>query len=238
MHSVHCHKSGCHSPHYSCTSPMDYNSHHSLHLRHTHSHPPLHQSHSCHQSLINPDCLTTPAPHSHTHTHISSALPCTHRKVLFSPVWHFRAVSLLLPGLFSRLWPFAACLLDPACLVISSLSATCPDHCIAPVDDSALPLCHLFSLLDSACLTSSCLSIKLQLDLTTLPLHYRRLRRLRSSGFISATQPNHGLHRPTPTSSPGRPVYWGVCSPVLWAVLSGTAVRWNSFQRLISFRAQ
>ncbi len=23
----------------------------------THSHPPLHQSHSCHQSLINPDCL-------------------------------------------------------------------------------------------------------------------------------------------------------------------------------------
>ncbi len=35
----------------------------------THSHPPLHQSHSCHQSLICPDCLTTPAPHSHTHTH-------------------------------------------------------------------------------------------------------------------------------------------------------------------------
>ncbi len=33
----------------------------------THSHPPLHQSHSCHQSLINPDCFTTPAPHSHTH---------------------------------------------------------------------------------------------------------------------------------------------------------------------------
>ncbi len=34
----------------------------------THSHPRLHQSHSCHQSLICPDCLTTPAPHSHTHT--------------------------------------------------------------------------------------------------------------------------------------------------------------------------
>ncbi len=33
----------------------------------THSHPPLHQSHSCHQSLINPDCFTTPASHSHTH---------------------------------------------------------------------------------------------------------------------------------------------------------------------------
>ncbi len=36
-------------------------------LRHTHFHPPLHQLHSCHQSLINPDCLATPAPHSLTH---------------------------------------------------------------------------------------------------------------------------------------------------------------------------
>ncbi len=33
----------------------------------THSRPPLHQSHSCHHSLINSDCLTTPAPHSLTH---------------------------------------------------------------------------------------------------------------------------------------------------------------------------
>ncbi len=44
---------------------------HGLHLPSftalTHSHPPLHQSHSCHQSLINPDCFTTPASHSHTH---------------------------------------------------------------------------------------------------------------------------------------------------------------------------
>ncbi len=36
-------------------------------LRHTQFHPPLHQLHSCHQSLINPDCLATPAPHSLTH---------------------------------------------------------------------------------------------------------------------------------------------------------------------------
>ncbi len=62
--------------HYNCTSPMDYISHHALH-----PHIPLHQSHSCHHSLINPDCFTTPAPHSHTH--ISSSLPCTHREVLF-----------------------------------------------------------------------------------------------------------------------------------------------------------
>ncbi len=35
--------------------------------RHTHFHPPLHQLHSCHQSLIKPDCLATPVPHSLTH---------------------------------------------------------------------------------------------------------------------------------------------------------------------------
>ncbi len=51
--------------HSNCTSPMDYISHHALH-----SHIPVHhynQSHSCHHSLINPNCLTTPAPHSLTH---------------------------------------------------------------------------------------------------------------------------------------------------------------------------
>ncbi len=44
---------------------------------HTHSRPPLHQSHSCHHSLINPDCLITPAPHSLTHikaAHIHSPI--------------------------------------------------------------------------------------------------------------------------------------------------------------------
>ncbi len=58
----------------------------------THSHPLLHQSHSCHQSLINPDCLTTPAPHSHTHTRISSTLPCKHCEVLFLPRLTFLSV--------------------------------------------------------------------------------------------------------------------------------------------------
>ncbi len=57
----------------------------------THSHPPLHQSHSCHQSLISLDCLTTPAPHSHTHI-LSSTLTCTHRKVLFLPRLTFLSV--------------------------------------------------------------------------------------------------------------------------------------------------
>ncbi len=72
-----CHESGCHSLQLHIT--------HGLHrpscTAHTHSRPPLHQSHSCHHSLINPDCLTTPAPHSLTHIkaahkHSPSAKSC------------------------------------------------------------------------------------------------------------------------------------------------------------------
>ncbi len=80
-------------------------------------------------------------------------------------------VSLCLPGLPIRLWPFAACLLDPACLVISSLSAACPDLCIVPVADSALPTWHLLLPLTLACLTLPCCSIKLHLNLTPLTPH-------------------------------------------------------------------
>ncbi len=57
------HESGCHSLKLHIT--------HGLHLPScttlTHSRPPLHQSHSCHHSLISLDCLTSPAPHSLTH---------------------------------------------------------------------------------------------------------------------------------------------------------------------------
>ncbi len=156
---TYCHESGCHS----------------LHLLHhtTAAHPPwtAFPIHHCtnHTAVTNHSFALIVSPHLHlihTHTHISSTLPCTHCEVLFSPVWHFQAVSLsvfpcLLPGLPIRL--------------ISSLSATCPDLCIAPVADSALPSFHLLLSLNLACLTSSCLSIKLHLDLTTLPLHYTYL---------------------------------------------------------------
>ncbi len=93
-----CHESGCHSLQLHIT--------HGLHLPSctalTHSHPPLHQSHSCHHSLISLDCLT--APHSHTHTHLSSTLTCTHREVLFLPRLTFLsvihpAISVFDPGL-------------------------------------------------------------------------------------------------------------------------------------------
>ncbi len=99
-------------------------------------------------------------------------------------------------------------------VIISALFTHYPE-CLPPApiislnsdSDSALPTLCL-KLVFELCLSDLLfVLLKLLLDLTTLPLRYRRLRHLRSSGFISATQPNHGLHRTTPTSSPGRPVY-------------------------------
>ncbi len=105
----------------------------------------------------------------HTYTHPLRSLVLPRLTFWAFPLY---SVSLCLPGLPIRLWPFAACLLDPACLVISSLSAACPDLCIVPVADSALPTWHLLLPLTLACLTLPCCSIKLHLNLTTLPLRY------------------------------------------------------------------
>ncbi len=59
----YCHESGSHSLKLHITLGLHLPSCTAL----THSRPPLHPSHSCHHSPINPDCLTTPAPHSLTH---------------------------------------------------------------------------------------------------------------------------------------------------------------------------
>jgi len=155
--------------HYNCTSPMDYISHHALHPQ-----IPLHQSHSCHHSLINPDCLTTPAPHSLTHIkaahkHSPSAKSCFPLANILSvsPVFWFPVFTWTA----YLLWPFAACPFDPACLLISSLSAACPDL--------ALSLLLILSSLHYSCyylwplpVWPPLVKIKLLLDLTTLPLHY------------------------------------------------------------------
>ncbi len=144
----------------------------------------LHITHGLHfPSTISPITQLSPITHlpwlshhtctSFTHTHISSTLPCTHCEVLFSPIWHFQAFSLsVFPWTAYRTLTVCCLPFDPACRLISSLSAACPDLCIAPVADSALRSLHLLLSLNLACLTSSCLSIKLHLDLTTQPLHY------------------------------------------------------------------
>ncbi len=61
-----CHKSGCLSPHYSCTSPMDYNSHNSLHYD---THIPIHHC-TNHTTVTNHSFTLIVSPHLHLiHTH-------------------------------------------------------------------------------------------------------------------------------------------------------------------------
>ncbi len=95
---ANCHESGYHSLKLHIT--------HGLHLPSctalTHSRPPLHQSHSCHHSLINPDCLTTPAPHSLTHIkaahkHSLTAKSCFAPADILSVI--LPAISVFDPGL-------------------------------------------------------------------------------------------------------------------------------------------
>ncbi len=104
---------------------------HGLHLPSctalTHSHPPLHQSHSCHQSLSI--LIVSPHPHLiHTHTHLSSTLTCTHCEVLFCPGWHSeRFPCILFPCVYlDCLYTLTVCCLPFwLCLPFDILSVCC-----------------------------------------------------------------------------------------------------------------
>ncbi len=105
----------------------DYNSHHSLHLRGTHSQL---------IALIIHCTDHTAAPHHPLY--ISFGLHLIHCEVLFSPVWHFQAVSLsvsldclydsdrLLPAVWYPLClPPAPTLALPLLLILPCLRYTC-----------------------------------------------------------------------------------------------------------------
>ncbi len=181
-----CHESGCHSLKLHIT--------HGLHLPSctalTHSRPPLHLSHSCHHSLINPDCLTTPAPHSLTHIkaahkHSPSAKSCFAMQPFLSVSSVYDSPCMT----WTVYWTLNLCRLPT--LIRSALFTGYPE-CLPPApilslnsdSDSALPTLGLKLVFEFFRSDRFLFVIKLLLDLTTLPLHYRRLRHLRSSGFI------------------------------------------------------
>ncbi len=165
--------------HSNCTSPMDYISHHALH-----SHIPVH--HYTHHTAVTIHSLVLIVSphlhliHSHTfkqHSHMHSL-----RSLVF-PWLTFWAFPLFSDSLY-LLWPFAACPFDPACLLISSLSAACPDL--------ALSLLLILSSLHYSCyylwplpVWPPLVKIKLLLDLTTLPLHYNICCTLQFLPFVS-----------------------------------------------------
>ncbi len=105
-----CYESGSHSLKLHITLGLHFPSCTAL----THSRPPLHQSHSCHHSLINSDCLTTPAPHSLTHIkaahkHSPTAKSCFALATFLSVLPRICYLSVCDPGLPDlrslNLWP-------------------------------------------------------------------------------------------------------------------------------------
>ncbi len=140
--------------HYNCTSPMDYISHHALH-----THIPVHH-YTNHTAVTIHSLVLIASPHLHLiltltfkqHSHLHSL------RSLVLPWLHFRAVSLVCTTwtVDSLSWLFAACLTDPACLLVI-LSVCCLPWSIA------LPLfmylsylrCPRYHYLIFACLTSS-----------------------------------------------------------------------------------
>ncbi len=154
--------------HSNCTSPMDYISHHALH-----SHIPVHH-YTNHTAVTIHSLVLIVSPHLHLiHSHTFKQHSHMHslRSLVF-PWLTFWAFPLFSDSLY-LLWPFAACPFDPACLLISSLSAACPDL--------ALSLLLILSSLHYSCyylwplpVWPPLVKIKLLLDLTTLPLHYNK----------------------------------------------------------------
>ncbi len=125
-----CHESGCLSPHYSCTSPMDYNSHHSLHYD-THipsTIAPITQL----SPITNQPWLSCHTCTSFTHTHISSTLPYTRCEVLFCPGWHSERFPCI----------YLDCLHDSDHLLPAflTLPALWYPLCLPPAPTFALPL--------------------------------------------------------------------------------------------------
>ncbi len=199
--------------------------------------PIMHCTHTF-PSTITPITQLSPFTHqlwlphhtctSFSHSHKSSTQTLTQCEVLFSPGY---ILSVLLFILLSLCF-------TPDCLTLDLWTCACdPDFCLV-----------LFTSLP--CLWYSCFCL-LTLPVWFCPLNIAAIGSTRlwpfltedfadlgSSSVISTTQPNYGQRRPTPTSSPGRPDYGGVCSPVLWAVLPGPIVRWVSIQGLVLFWTQ
>ncbi len=145
MSSVrYCHESGCLSPHYSCTSPMDYNSHHSLHYD---THISIHHC-TNYTAVTNQPWLSCHTCTSFTHPHISSTLPYTRCEVLFCPGWHSeRFPCILFPCVYLD-WLYDSDHLLPAFLTMPALWYPL---CLPPASTFALSLLLILPCLRDTC---------------------------------------------------------------------------------------
>ncbi len=144
--------------HYNCTSPMDYISHHALH-----THIPVHH-YTNHTAVTIHSLVLIASPHLHLiltltykqHTYTHSLRSLVFPWLTFPSVFPLCVYLCSTWTVDSLSWSFAACLTDPACLLVI-LSVCCLPWSIA------LPLfmylsylrCPRYHYLIFACLTSS-----------------------------------------------------------------------------------
>ncbi len=141
-----CHESGCHSPHYNCTSPMDCISHHALH-----SHIPIHH-YTNHTAVTIHSLALIVSPHlhlihTHTHTFKQHSYMQSPRSLVLPRLtfWAFPlySVSLCLPGL-----PIYSDHLPPAFLTLPAFRYPL---CLLPAPTFALPLLLILPCLRDTC---------------------------------------------------------------------------------------
>ncbi len=145
-----CHGSGCLSPHYYCTSPMDYNSHHSLHYN---THIPIHHC-TNHTAVTSHSLALIVLPHLHLiHSPTYKQHTCLHtlRSLVLAPAdiserYSSCYLSLCLtpdcPTL--ELWT-CACDLDPCLVLFTSLLCLWYSfYCLLTIACLILPLSNKY----------------------------------------------------------------------------------------------
>ncbi len=114
------------------------------------THIPIHHC-TNRKAVTNHSLALIVSPHLHlihTHTHLSSTLLCTHRKVLFSPVWHFWAVS---PSVFPCCYLDCSHDSDHLLPAFLTLPAWWYPLCLLPAPTIALPLSMILPCLCFTC---------------------------------------------------------------------------------------
>ncbi len=183
---------------------------------------------------INPDCLTTPAPHSHTHTFKQHSYMHSLRSLVlpwltFPSV--FPSVSIcVLPGLLT---------LSPDRLLpaywLASLSAACPD----PLLCHWLRICLVYIALDtSVCYLPVwpplCINKAADGSQRHWPVITEDFARTRIQQLFQRTLARYESTRPAARPETGEFAYWGIRHSVLRNISQGT-VWWGCIKGHFSF---
>ncbi len=192
------------APHYSCTSPMDCISHHSLH-----SHIPIHH-YTNHTAVTNHSFVLIVLPHlhlihTHLHTHLSSTLPCKHCEVLFLPRLTF--LSVIYPAI-------CYLCLTPDCPTLELWTCACdPDFCLVLFTSLPCLWYSCFCPLTFACLILSIKHLTAHGSTCLWSVITEDFAKDESSSKDDVTPPRYKVH-------------WGICCRLSETGTPDSA-RWN-----------